>query len=43
MKLGLQTLFITQVVSNKGNQEEILGEEYRNSVRITDEVSVSRE
>ncbi|KAK8113050.1 hypothetical protein PG984_013576 [Apiospora sp. TS-2023a] len=44
MKLGLRTLSITQVVSNKGgSQEEILGEEYRNSVRITDEVSVSRE
>ncbi|KAK8001182.1 hypothetical protein PG991_013404 [Apiospora marii] len=43
MKLGLRTLSVTQVVSTQGSQEEILGEEYRNSVRITDEVSVSRE
>lgn len=43
MKLGLRTLSVTQVVSTQGSQEAILGEEYRDSVRITDEVSVSRE
>ncbi|KAK6858187.1 hypothetical protein PG995_005886 [Apiospora arundinis] len=45
MKLGLKTLSITKVVSNKTSEEEmeILGEEYQNSVKVTDDVSVSRE
>lgn len=45
MKLGLKTLAITQVISTKPGQEEIemLGEEYRNSVKVTGDVSVSRE
>ncbi|KAK7959208.1 uncharacterized protein PG986_004062 [Apiospora aurea] len=43
MRLGLRTLSITRIVSKKPSQEEILGNEYQNSVRVTDEVSVSRE
>ncbi|KAK8062864.1 hypothetical protein PG997_014961 [Apiospora hydei] len=43
MRLGLRTLSITHIVSNKPSQEEMLRDEYQNSVKVTDEVSVSRE